>query len=97
MSVEWDRKAVAAATRGPDVEQALLDLGIAVAETAAALAPKDSGGGASSIRAEVVRVAGVPEVRVSWDRDHFYMAFAEFGTEDQTATPFLRPAAGRFR
>lgn len=93
----WDRRAVTDATRGPEVDKAMLDLGWQIAERAAALAPKETGGGASSIRAERVIVNGIPEVRVSWDRDHFYMSFHEFGTENSSPHPFLRPAAEGFQ
>ncbi len=80
----------------PEALAALLDLGVEVANDAAALAPKRTGAGARSIRAEyAVAADGGREVRVSWDRDHFYMSFAEFGTEHQRATPFLRPAAAK--
>ncbi len=80
----------------PEALAAMLDLGVEVANGAAALAPKRTGAGARSIRAEYAAAAGGGrEVRVSWDRDHFYMGFAEFGTEHQRATPFLRPAAAK--
>ncbi len=80
----------------PEALAALLDLGVEVANDAAALAPKRTGAGARSIRAEYATAAdGGREVRVSWDRDHFYMGFSEFGTEHQRATPFLRPAAAK--
>lgn len=80
----------------PGALAAMLDLGVDVANDAAALAPKRTGAGARSIRAEyAAAVDGGREVRVSWDRDHFYMSFAEFGTEHQRATPFLRPAAAK--
>lgn len=100
MTVKWNKDAVAQVRRDPGVGRALLDAGWQVAEVAAGLAPKSPGGGegAKSIRAEMAKTADADfEVRVSWDRDHFYMGFAEFGTEHQKATPFLRPAAGRFQ
>ncbi len=80
----------------PEALAAMLDLGVEVANDAAALAPKRTTLGAQSIRAEyAIGPDGRREVRVSWDRDHFYMSFAEFGTEHQRATPFLRPAAAK--
>lgn len=66
----------------------LLPIGEQVADRAAAAAPRDTGEGAGSIRAEVVD----DEVRVSWDRTHFYMLFSEVGTSKMNARPFLRPA-----
>ena len=62
-----------------------------IAQAAAIAAPKDTGAGAASIHAE-------PDpdepgaYRVSWDQEHFYMAYQELGTEHQPARPFLRPA-----
>jgi HK97 gp10 family phage protein len=66
----------------------LLPVGEKVAQRAAQNAPKRSGAGARSIHAEVVG----DEVRVSWDRDSFYMLFHELGTSRMSARPFLRPA-----
>ena len=68
--------------------QLLPTLGDDVAKRAARDAPKDSGAGARSIRAEIVG----DEIRVSWNRDHFYMFFHEVGTSKKSARPFLRPA-----
>lgn len=59
-----------------------------------ARAPKDSGEGARSIRSEAD-----PDgdgFRVSFDKDHFYLAFHELGTVHQHARPFMRPTADRF-
>ena len=81
----------------PAVARELLRDGWLVAEVAAGLAPKRTGRGAASIRAELAKDVDEPEVRVSWDQSAFYLAFAEFGTEHQRATPFLRTAANRFR
>ncbi len=96
MSVRVNERAFDNLDQLPEALTALLDLGVDVANEAAALAPKRTGAGARSIRAEYATAAdGSREVRVSWDRDHFYMSFAEFGTEHQRATPFLRPAAAK--
>jgi HK97 gp10 family phage protein len=102
MTLKFNDDAVDDITRSPQVERELLDDGWQIAQVAARLAPVDEtvpwgGGGARSIRAELFRMPYGPEVRVSWDRDHFYMAFQEFGTEHHRAQPFLRPAAMRFR
>lgn len=77
----------------PDVTSALEKIGKAIAHDAAALAPKETGAGAKSITHEIGFDKNGAFVRVSWDRKHFYMQFAEFGTSEQNATPFLRPAA----
>ena len=97
MTVKVNRQAVKQVMRDPALARELLADGWKVAEAAASLAPRDTGGGAKSIRAELVKGQGDPEVRVSWDRDHFYLGFAELGSEHQTARPFLRAAANRFK
>jgi HK97 gp10 family phage protein len=57
-------------------------------------APKDTGAGAESIHAEPD--PDQPGFRIGWDPDHFYMSFAELGTEHQPARPFARPTADEF-
>lgn len=73
------------------VDEALHRVADEVAADAADAAPKDTGEGAASIHAE--EVAG--EWRVTWDPEHDYMRYQEFGTEHMAARPFLRPAARR--
>ena len=57
-------------------------------------APKATGAGAESISYEPD--PDQPGFRVTWDKDHFYMAFHELGTEHQSARPFARPTADDF-
>jgi HK97 gp10 family phage protein len=80
-------------TYNPDVTQALEKIGKAIANDARVLAPKQTGAGARSIDHEIGFDERGAYVRISWDKRHFYMQFAEFGTSRQAATPFLRPAA----
>lgn len=100
-----DRLAVEALAYDDDVDDVLQEAGEQVAEAAQNLAPANTGEGAASIHAEVHRGEDsgafpstytppdeVPTAYVSWDQDHYYMLFAEIGTEDQAARPFLRPA-----
>lgn len=100
-----DPRAVDDLVYDDDMDDMLQEVGDQVAEAAQTLAPTASGEGAASIHAEVHRGedAGafpstysppdeVPTAYVSWDQDHYYMFFAEIGTEDQAARPFLRPA-----
>lgn len=89
-----DGSAVRALESDPAVLAAVGDAADAVAERMRQRAPKATGAGARSIHAEPD--PDEPGFRVSWDRDHFYMAFAELGTERQAATPFARPAADEF-
>lgn len=84
-----------AAVRRLDRDPAVLRQVQAVAEEAAdrieARAPKRTGGGARSVHSEPDPTQ--PGFRVGWDRQHFYLSFAELGTEDQPARPFARPVA----
>lgn len=95
--IRLDPAAIKAWAGSDDAKAVLNDLGEQIARDAAANAPKDSGGGARSIRHEVDEDAEGALVRVSWDRDHFYMFFHEVGTSRLPARPFLRPAATKRR
>jgi HK97 gp10 family phage protein len=97
VTMTWNQSALADLKRDSRTTSAMLQDGWEVARVAALLAPKRTGQSARSIRAELVTVGGVPEVRISWDKDHFWMGFAELGTQHQRATPFLRPAAARYQ
>jgi len=90
--VNVDEKALRRLIESQGIEAALTRVGDQVAERAAQAAPKDSGEGARSIRAEVAHDEDGPHVNVSWDKAHFYMAFHELGTSRMSARPFLRPA-----
>lgn len=88
------------------IEDVLQEAGDAVADTARPMAPSDTGAGAASIHAEVHRGAppeafastyapedeDEPIAYVGWDQDHYYMGFAEDGSEFEAPRPFLRPA-----
>jgi HK97 gp10 family phage protein len=67
-----------------------------VVRAAQSAAPKATGAGAASIRAEARLTDLSPGVAVSWDRDHFYMYFMEKGTRYLAARPFLVPAVDRY-
>lgn len=97
MSLKWDGDAIADVIRSPGVKTALLEDGFKVARLAAQYAPRRTGDGARSIRAELARGSSDPEVRVSWDSTHFYLGFIELGTEDRSAESFLRRAANEFK
>lgn len=58
-------------------------------------APKKTGAGAESIHSVPAEEAS-DGFRVSWDKDHFYMSFQEYGTERMAARPFARPTADEF-
>lgn len=58
-----------------------------------ARAPRKTGEGAASITTQVVPVQGYEAtVAVGPDRDHFYLAFPEWGTAKMPARPWARPA-----
>lgn len=52
-------------------------------------APKRTGYGASTIRAEPLFDGDEWTVHVSWDRSAYYMVFSQFGTRYMPAHPFL--------
>ncbi len=76
----------------PQWRDVLLQAAQPVVAAAKAGAPKRTGEGAASIRAEEVLDGPEWTVRVSWDRDRFYMYFHERGTRHLPARPFLVPA-----
>lgn len=95
--IRLDRAAIEKWAGSTDAKRILETLGEQIAEDAADAAPKESGEGAASIRHEVGEDADGAYVRISWDRDHFYMFFHEVGTSRMPARPFLRPAATKRR
>lgn len=77
--------------RDPDIRAGLLAAAAPIVRGAAAAAPKQTGAGAASIRAEAVLDGPEWTARVSWDREHYYMFFQERGTVNLPARPFLVP------
>ncbi len=90
--LDLDRFAIARLADGNDAEDLVQDVGDDVADLAAQLALKRTGEGAASIQAVVDHDAEGAYADISWDEQHFYMGFAELGTEHVPAQPFLRPA-----
>lgn len=80
----------------PDVQRLLLEIGWGIAGDAAARARKRTGEGAASIQPWPGRSPAGPHVDVSWDQDHFYMSFHEFGTVEISRRPALGPALDRY-
>jgi HK97 gp10 family phage protein len=95
--IRLDSAAIARWAGSSDAKRILENLGEQIAQDAKAAAPRDTGAGAESIQHEVGEDADGAYVRVSWDRDHFYMFFHEVGTSRKSARPFLRPAATKRR
>lgn len=89
--LDLDEDAIADLGFDDDAQDLAQEVGDEVAETAAGFAPKRTGEGAASIHAETDVDDESAYADVSWDRDHFYLGFAEVGTEHQAPTPFLRP------
>lgn len=77
--------------KDPGMRAGLLEAAVPVVHRAAAHAPKNTGRGAASIRAEAVLDGPEWTARISWDRDHYYMYFRERGTRQLPARPFLVP------
>lgn len=90
--VVLDPAAIASLAETPEAAEMAQEAGDVIADRARDLAPKRTGAGAASIRADVGDDEDGYYADVSWDADHFYMGFAELGTERQAARPFLRPA-----
>lgn len=87
-----DERAVQSYARSVDVRDLLIESAQPIEGGAKVLAPKRSGAGAESIRSEPVLDGLDWTVRISWDRDHYYMYFHERGTVRMPARPFLEPA-----
>lgn len=95
--VVWDQHELAALERDPVLLRNLEASAEPLVRSARAGAPKATGAGAASIRAELAPgVDAAWEVRVSWDQLHYYMRFHELGTRYLPADPFLRPALDRY-
>lgn len=77
--------------RAAEVVQSVKGVADDLATDAQRRAPRDTGAGAASIRAERVGTG----FHVSWDAAHSYMVYPEMGTRHIRARPFLRPAADR--
>ncbi len=80
------------------------DVGDSVAADAASMAPREiallghpSRGGAESIHSEVSIEDGRPVAKISWDAEHYYMKFVEYGTSTQPAQHFMRRAAQHYK
>lgn len=80
---------VAALARRRDVAEAMLDAAQPGVRRAQSHAPHLTGAGAGSIRPEPVLDGPTMTIRVSWDREHYYMGFHERGTSTLPARPFL--------
>lgn len=92
--VVLDQGAIDALLEDPDVDAAIGDVADGVAEEIAARARRVLGGsdaGPDSIHAEPAEDG--PGFDVSWTEEHFYLSFAELGTEHEQARPFARPVA----
>lgn len=89
-----NQRAIRAVAAQPVVQARVRQVADGVADAAERKAPRATGAGAGSICAE-----RQPDgtYRVSWDTDHFYLSFHEFGTATLPARPFLRPAADEYR
>jgi len=77
---------------GTDLRDMLMDMGEPIASRARAGAPKKTGLGAASIRAEPFFDGFTWTVRISWTRDRYYMYFRDRGTQYQRGQDFLEAA-----
>jgi HK97 gp10 family phage protein len=94
--LELDRSAIRDLGDQPGVQELAVDAGEQMADYMRLLAPKNTGEGARSIQAFPGHDSGGAFADVSWDQDHYYMIFAEFGTQSRPEEPFARPAMDRY-
>lgn len=97
VTVSLDMAAINAVLRDPGLGDVLLNAARpTLVATARSLAPRRTGAGAASIRAEATLMADGWEVRVSWDDAHKYMRFQDKGTKYVPAKHFLEQAAATY-
>jgi HK97 gp10 family phage protein len=89
--VDLDNRAIENWASSNDAEALLRDLGEQIVPDAQRDAPKRTGDMAASIHYEIGHDSKGAFVRVSFDKDHWYGIYAELGTSQETARPFLRP------
>jgi HK97 gp10 family phage protein len=96
VSIVWNETELAAMVRQDWVRHALQAYGKAIAQTAAADAPRRSGAGAASIHQETAVEDGGWAARVSWDKSRYYMSFQDLGTRYLPGRHFLEHALARY-
>lgn len=92
----WNPAGIALLKADPILAANILEKAEPVVAEARANAPKRTGRGAASIRAEYVRDQDENHVRIGWDVDHYYLRFHEQGTKYLEARPFLVPAVDKY-
>jgi hypothetical protein len=90
--VVLDERAIRALSSSDEMRDLLLEEAQPIATDAAVRAPKRTGAGAGSIRAESVVDFDEWTARVSWTRAHYYMYFHDRGTKYVQARRFLEEA-----
>ncbi|WP_162959283.1 hypothetical protein [Micromonospora tulbaghiae] len=94
--VRLDRHEIAQLGDSVAAAELTLEVGWGVALDARQHAVRDTGQGAESIQPWPGRDALGPYADVSWDQDHFYMSFHEFGTRFHRSQPAVGPALDRY-
>jgi len=89
--VVLDDDAIEALAKVPGMREDLLQAAEPAVRASYSGAPKLSGSGAASIRAEAVLDGPEWTARISWEQLFFYMYFHERGTKHLPARPFLVP------
>lgn len=92
VQVTVDYDAVEQLSRSGAVRDMLADAATPVVYEARSRAPKATGRGARSIHSEMLLTSDEWEALISWDRDHYYMKFAERGDRYRPPHAFLVPA-----
>jgi hypothetical protein len=87
--VVTDDRAIRALSSSDEMRDLLMDLAAPVVTRAQYAAPRRTGAGAASIRAEPVLDIDSWTVRIGWERVQYHMYFHERGTRYLPATNFL--------
>lgn len=94
--IDWDQAAIDGLGDGGAAAALALDAAWGIALDARARAVRNTGEGAGSIQPWPGRDRQGPYADVSWDREHFYMSFHEFGTQHLPARPAVGPALDHY-
>jgi hypothetical protein len=77
--VEWDGESIAGLRTDPGVVAYIAEVAEGFAQAERREAPKRTGAGAASIAVRDSRAQGARDV--SWDADHHYMTYQNYGTK----------------
>jgi len=91
VTVNLRQHEIDALANDPDTIRMLMERAAPIVREAQAHAPRLTGAGGDSIRADKDRDAEGTTVHITWEREFYYMYFHERGTRLLPARPFLVP------